>query len=181
MLLASLSIGAAVIHLAAAPGHFVELGDLGAGFLVAAVFQSAWAKGALADRSPRWAWLGIAGNVAIIVAWTWTRTIGLPLGPGGAGVPEAVRLPDGVSTGFEVLIVAGLAARLGGIETTVLRRLAMVRRSLVTATLMPTLGLILLTTTVATVQVAAGHDHGHSVGSPATETDASSTSESHHP
>ena len=179
-MLAALSLGAAVIHLAAAPGHFVELGDLGAGFLVAAAFQGAWAKGALANRSARWACLGIAGNVAIIVVWIWTRTVGLPLGS-EAGVPEVIGLPDGVSTGFEVLIVAGLAAHLGGIEASVLRRLASVRRSLVTATLVPTLGLILLTTTVATVQVAAGHDHGHSAGSPPGEADVSRTSESHHP
>ena len=179
MLLAALSFGAAVIHLAAAPGHFVELGDLGAGFVVAAVFQGAWAKRALADRSARWAWLGIAGNVAIIVAWIWTRTVGLPFGP-EAGLPELVGLPDGASTGFELFIVVGLVARLGGIEASILRRLATVPRSLMTATLAPALGLILLTTSVATVQIAAGHDHGHAAGSPA-GADASNASESHHP
>lgn len=180
MILAALSLGAAVIHLAAAPAHYIELGDLGAGFLLAAAFQGIWAHGALRNRSNRMAWLGIVGNFVIILAWFWTRTIGLPFGP-NAGVPEHVGLPDGAATVFEVLIVVGLAARVRGFEAKVLRRLATTRRSVLAVALAPTLGLILLTTTFATVEIAAGHEHGDSAESSTTRTDGPHASESHHP
>src|SRR6185436_3680741 len=80
-ILAGLSFGAAVIHLAAAPSHYVELGDIGAGFLVAAALQGAWARSILGGATPRTISAGVAINAAIVAAWAFTRTAGLPVGP----------------------------------------------------------------------------------------------------
>ena len=180
LILAALSLGAAVIHLTAAPGHYLELGGLGAGFLIAAAFQGLWARVALSNRSKSMAWLGIAGNLAIILAWAWTRTVGLPVGP-DAGTPELVGLPDGAATLFELLIVIGLAARIGGVEAEILRRLSTARRSLLIAALVPALGLILVTTTFATLEIAAGHEHRDSAESATSRPHVPQMSQSHHP
>ena len=81
-IVASLSLGAAAIHLVAAPPHYTELGDLGAGFLVAGVFQAAWARAALTANTLRTAWIGVIVNLGIVAAWVVSRTVGLPVGPG---------------------------------------------------------------------------------------------------
>ena len=109
IILAGLSLGAAAIHLSAAPSHYVELGDLGAGFLVAAGLQAAWARAILGGASRRSIVAGLAINAAIVAAWGLTRTIGLPVGP-DPFVAERIGLPDGASTAFELLLLAGLAA-----------------------------------------------------------------------
>jgi hypothetical protein len=157
-IVASLSFGAAAIHLVAAPPHYTELGDLGAGFLVAGVLQAAWARAALRATTRRTAWIGIVANLGIVAAWAVSRTVGLPIGP-EPWTPEAIGLPDGASTIFELLIVAGLAIRLLGIDRTAVARRPSVR-SLAAIAVIPTLGLVLLTTSLSAVAIAAGADQG---------------------
>ena len=155
-IVASLSFGAAAIHLIAAPPHYIELGDLGVGFLVAAAFQVAWGVRMLRSPTDRVVWIGIAGNLAIVATWVMSRTIGLPIGP-DAFTPEPVGLPDGASTAFELLIVAGLAVRLVDVD----RRLpGRVFRSVAAVAIVPIIGIMLLTTSLAAVAIAAGADHG---------------------
>jgi hypothetical protein len=158
-MLAALSMGAAVIHLAAAPSHYLELGDLGTGFVVAAAFQAGWA---VAARGPaltrRIAWLGLIGDSAIVIAWAWTRTLGLPVGH-GAGSPEPIGLPDAVATAFEVLIVGALLMRLTGAGQRLARRFPPAR-TLVPLTVIPVVGLCLVMTSLAAVAIASGQDHG---------------------
>jgi hypothetical protein len=165
-IVAGLSLGAAVIHLVAAPSHFIDLGDLGAGFLAAAVFQAVWARAALASPSERIAAIGILGNTAIVAAWAWARTIGLPVGV-DAGRPEPVGLPDAAATVFEVFIILALATGWLG------RRIAWApaasrtqRRAglVLSIAAVPILGLVAITTSLATLAVAAGADHGPVVG-----------------
>jgi hypothetical protein len=157
-IVASLSLGAAAIHLVAAPPHYTELGDLGAGFLVAGVFQAAWARAAIAATTRRTAWIGIVVNLGIVAAWIVSRSVGLPVGP-EPWTPEVVGLPDGASTIFELLIVAGLALRLLGIGRAPVARRAPIR-SIAAIAVIPALGLVLLTTSLATLAMAAGADHG---------------------
>lgn len=173
--LAGLSLGAAAIHLVAAPAHYREYGDLGAGFVVAAAFQAAWARAWLTRPTRRTAWLGLAGNAAIVVAWAWSRTAGLPF-PGQVGAPEPIGLPDGAATVFEVLVVGTLAAHLAVHPAATERRLArrvaagrvqLAARAVVMVGVVPVLGLILLTTSLAAVAIAAGLDHGLPVGAAA--------------
>jgi len=161
VVVAALSLGAAVIHLAAAPPHLAELGALGAGFLVATAFQAGWAGAWLRRPSRALAWLGIAGSLAISAAWAWTRTIGLPVGP-DAFTPEQIGAPDAATTTFQLLIAGLLVLRGSGLG----RRLAReVRgaRSLATIAVVPAIGVVFLATTLA-VTVLAADDHDHRAG-----------------
>jgi hypothetical protein len=161
-ILAGLSAGAAVIHLVAAPGHYQELGDIGAGFLVAAAFQGWWATRAWTAVSRRIAILGIVVNIAILAAWAWTRTIGLPIGE-FAGGPEPVGFPDAACGAFEIALVALLLCRWiaalpapGGVHA----QSQTLGRSLASIAVVPTLGLVLVVTSLATYAIANGLDHG---------------------
>jgi hypothetical protein len=157
-IVAVLSLGAGAIHLAAAPHHYSELGDLGAGFLVSGLFQVGWARAALRAPSARTVWIGIGGNVGIVAAWIVARSLGLPAGA-EPWMPEAIGLPDGAATAFEILVVAGLTLRLLGIDRSTVARWAPIR-SIAAVAVIPVLGLVLLTASLATVAIAAGADHG---------------------
>ena len=156
LMAAALAIAAALIHLAAAPTHIDELGVLGWGFVAAAILQASWALGYAISPTRDVAVWGIAGSLAIALAWLFSRTVGLPVGP-AAGAPEAIGLPDAVATLFEVLLVALLAARLTGAEprlTATLARAGSV--SLIAA--VPAVGLVVVATSLA-VTVALAHTH----------------------
>jgi hypothetical protein len=158
VILAGLSACAGFIHLAAAPGHYADLGDLAAGFLAAGVFQLAWAAKVAGSRrlpmSRRVRLLGLGGNAAIIAAWALARTVGIP-----PGHVDPIVLPDAAATAFEALIVVGivvaavrpLSERLGRA-----RPLAAV----VSIAVVPVLGLAIVVTSLATLAIAAGADHG---------------------
>jgi hypothetical protein len=158
LILAGLSGGAAIIHLAAAPGHYAEIGDLATGFVVAAAFQGLWVRWCLAGPSQRTIVVGIAGNLAIVAAWAWTRTVGLPIGD-LAGMPEPVGFPDGASVAFELALVAGLAGRWLGLHGRAAPSLP-AARMLASIAVVPALGLVLVLTSLATVAIASGLDHG---------------------
>jgi hypothetical protein len=157
-IVASLSLGAAIIHVASAPHHYAEFGDLGAGFIIAGVFQAAWARAALTALSTRAAWIGIIGNLVIVAAWIISRLVGLPVGT-QPWIPETIGLPDGAATIFEVLVVGALSVRLLGIDRGLVERFAPVR-SIAAIAVVPALGLVLLTASLAAVAIAAGADHG---------------------
>ena len=158
-ILAALSLGAAAIHLVAAPSHFVEIGDLAIGFMLAAGFQGAWARWCLTGPSERIVALGIAGNLAILAAWAWSRTIGLPLS--GGLTQEGVGLPDGAAVAFELVLVAGLIGLAAGRRVTGrMTALRPVARSVGAIAVVPVVGLVLILTSLATIAIAAGLDHG---------------------
>jgi len=163
LIMAGLSGGAAVIHLAAAPSHYAELGDLGAGFLVSAAFQAWWALRCLAGPSRRAIDLGIVVNLGIVAAWAWTRTAGLPMGE-FAGRAEPIGFPDGASVAFELLLVALLVARRLRVRLVLERRA--VGGSLAAVAVVPVLSLVVLLTSLATVAIAEGLDHGAPSGAP---------------
>ena len=161
LMLAGLSAGAAVIHLAAAPAHYEEIGDLASGFVAAAIFQAIWIRWCLAGPSRGTAWVGIVGNLAIVAAWAWTRTVGLPVGE-LAGTPEPVGYPDAASVAFELLLVAGLVGRLLNVDIAASRRAGL--RAAASIALVPVFGLVLVLTSLATVAIASGLEHGAPVG-----------------
>jgi len=157
LILAGLSGGAAVIHLAAAPNHYDELGDIAAGFLISAAFQALWVRWCLAGPSRATMAIGIAGNLAIVAAWAWTRTVGLPMGP-FAGSAEPIGFPDAASVAFELLLVGGLVARWLDLDLALARRGA--ARTIASIAVVPVLGLVIVLTSLATVAIAEGLDHG---------------------
>jgi hypothetical protein len=162
LMLAGLSAGAAVIHLVAAPTHYLELGDLGAGFLIAAALQGAWIRPCLAGPSRRTALAGIALNGALVVAWAWSRSVGLPVGP-FAGGPEPIGLPDGASVVFELILMTGLSPIALGPDLRASRRIV---RELAAIAIVPVVGLVFVVTSLATVAIATGLDHGSGGGQP---------------
>ncbi len=157
LMLAGLSGGAGMIHLAAAPGHFAEIGDLAGGFVAAALFQLLWIRWCLAGPSHGTVAIGIAGNLAIIGAWAWTRTVGLPFGELG-GVAEPVGFPDAASVLLEVALVGGLLVRALGLDRALARRGP--ARTLASIAVVPTIGLVLVLTSIASLAIATGMDHG---------------------
>jgi hypothetical protein len=165
IILAGVSACAGFIHLAAAPGHFADLGDIASGFVAAGAFQLAWGYAALGGRhrpmSRRLRAAGIVGNAAIIGTWLVARTAGVPIGH-----VDPIALPDAAATTFEVLVVIGLAAALipaplqrfaGGRAVATLAPLAIV----------PVLGLAIVVTSLAALVIAAGADHGPPADGPA--------------
>lgn len=109
--LALLSIGASSIHFAVAADHFEYHWTHGAFFLAVGVGQFSWAALVLAVPSRRWFKLGIAGNGLVISAWLASRTVGAPFGT-RPWEPEPLSVQDGLATGFEVILVFMLLARL---------------------------------------------------------------------
>jgi hypothetical protein len=150
-LVAVLSGAAAAIHLAAGPEHVEDLGDVGLGFYWAALFQAVFVVAWLVSSRPRWlAWVGIAGNGALIALWLLSRTVGLPVLPG----VEPVGTTDAICVAFEVglvvVLVSVLRARapsLGGDRSMRLGTTGIVAISSVAV----------LATAIAVVDVGAGH------------------------
>ena len=105
---APLSIGAAAIHFAVIPDHLQEWWAFGLFFAILGWFQVMWPIAYRNRPSPGLAWLAIAVNAATVVLWAWSRTAGLPLGP---GMPEAIGAADVVATTFEVALAVGLLLR----------------------------------------------------------------------
>ncbi len=168
--LAALSMGAAAIHFAAGPAHVEELGDLGLAFYWAAIFQAGLAVAFVRSRvGGPGTWLtriAVGGSLAVSGLWLLSRTIGLPLMPGG---PEPVGTADAIGTVLQLLTVALLAVRGPALDARVLAsRPGLPGRSLAVGALVATIGVIALSATIAVADASAGHDdragipgHGH--------------------
>jgi hypothetical protein len=102
---ALLSLVAASLHMLVCPEHFREALLYGGFFAVAAAAQLVWVGLAL-WRPSRWLLAaGLVGNLAVVLLWAVTRTVGIPLGP-EAGAVEAIGALDVIATVGEVGIVA---------------------------------------------------------------------------
>jgi hypothetical protein len=163
LLAAGLSAGAAAIHMAAAPAHVEELGDLGLAFYWAALFQAGYAF-VLAVRplSSRTAWIGIGANLAFVGAWAFTRTVGLPMVGEG---PEAIGVADATTVGLQLALIALLVVRLAALDIRLLRgRSGGMIRSLATTSLVAVLSVVVLSSTIAVKDAFAGHHDGADPG-----------------
>ncbi len=93
LIAAALSLYAALMHLLAAPDHLEEWWGYGAFMLAAAFAQGTFAPMLLGASGKTYfrpvVLAGIAGNAAIVALYVYTRTVGIPLGP-GAGKVEPV-------------------------------------------------------------------------------------------
>jgi manganese oxidase len=103
----ALTIGAAMIHVWAMPEHFEEWWFYGVLFLLVALLQGFYGVAL-------WLWggstvfiLGMGGNLAVVVFYLVTRTMGVPFGP-HAGEVEAVGGLDLAATMFEVALIVTL-------------------------------------------------------------------------
>jgi hypothetical protein len=95
------STAAAGVHAAMAPSHLEHQLSSGVFFLVSAAFQACWAGSLVLGASRRGAAIGAAANLAFVVLWALTRTVGLP-----GGRPEPVGPWDLACVAWELVVVA---------------------------------------------------------------------------
>ncbi len=134
------------------------MGDLALGFYWAALFQIAFAVALLGRPTSRQlARVGVGINLALIGAWAWSRTIGLPTIASG---PEGIGIADATAVVFEVLLVSLLAASVavrhsGHLDRRPAARLA----AIATPVLVAGIALVAFTTSIAVTDGLAGHGH----------------------
>lgn len=102
----ALSWLSAFIHVQAAVDHFDESWPYAVAFLVVAALQLVWGVMAYRSQGRRLLVAGALGGLAVALAWGFSRTIGLPVGP-DRGAPETAGLLDVAATANE-LVIAGL-------------------------------------------------------------------------
>ncbi len=109
-IVAWLSIAAGTIHAIATLDHFSHWWLYGIFFLTLTYGQVLWGvallRNPVSDRALR---IGALANIAIVVAWLYTRTIGVPIGP-EAGAPEPIGTMDGAAVLVQLVAVAYVAA-----------------------------------------------------------------------
>jgi hypothetical protein len=109
-IVAWLSLAAGAIHAIAMIDHFSHYWLYGVFFLVLTYGQVLWGIALL--RRPvgeRALATGAIANVAIVVVWLVSRTVGVPIGP-DAGRPEAVGSIDVAATLDQLVLAAYVAA-----------------------------------------------------------------------
>lgn len=157
VMLASASMGAGIIHLALGPSHLAEIGALGLGFFVVGAAQLVWAALAISRPGRLLIWLGVGGNLAVLVAWAFTRIVGLPVGP-AAWMPEGIGWADSVTGLFESAIIAVLAVDLLG-RPLGAPRLRAAMTTVMSIGSVPVVGAVVVLTTLALSFPEAGHQH----------------------
>jgi MFS family permease len=163
LILIAASLGAAIIHFAFGPEHLEELGALGLGFYISGALQVGWALLALvASRISTRSWLtravvptGIVLNVAILVAWAVSRTVGLPAGE-QPWTPEPIGIADGICGLLEAGIVVGLLAYRSRWQHPVVPRPG--RRTSTSLLGLAAMVAVIAVATVTAVNAHEGHD-----------------------
>jgi hypothetical protein len=112
LLSAALSLVAGWIHFAFVSSHWEFWWAYGAFFLGCGLFQSLLAPALLRWPGSWTALVGIAGNVAIIGMYLYSRLYAIPMGP-HKGVLERVQATDLICTAAEVVLVGVLLAIVG--------------------------------------------------------------------
>jgi len=109
---AGLSVVAGLLHLLVIPEHFEEWLGYGLFFLIVALAQLVYAVLLLRRPASRALLVaGIVGNALIVGFWTFTRTVGVPLGP-AAGEVEAIGVVDTASKLAELALIGCLVLLL---------------------------------------------------------------------
>lgn len=102
VLLAVAWCASAGIHLAVTPEHFAEGTALGVFFLALSLAQLSYAALLARRPSPSLLLSGVAGNVAVVTLWAYSRLVAVPF---GLGDREPVGLLDAAATALEVAAV----------------------------------------------------------------------------
>jgi FtsP/CotA-like multicopper oxidase with cupredoxin domain len=147
---ALLTVGAGLIHLAAAPEHLREYVPFGLFFLAVGAAQILLAVELALRPTRRLALVLMAGTFLMVILWLVSRTIGLPIGP-TPGQPEDIGLTDVICQVMEIIssvLFLGLVAWPA--------RRAVRRLRLVAIGMLPSALLSVLLTTVAVAAALNG-------------------------
>ncbi len=156
-LLAALSLGAGVIHLAVSGDHYDLSWMHGTFFAVVGWLQISWAVAVILRPNRRLLTAGVLLNAGVIAVWVMSRVWGVPIGP-EAWTPESIALADVLSSGCELGIVV--------LSLAVLVRPAVAQRELRPAFAVPVVGAAGLAVAVVaslslTPAFASSHPHGN--------------------
>ena len=113
ILVAGVSWAAAFVHGAVTSAHFAEYWLFGVFFVLVAVLQFGWGAWIYRNPGADRLWVGAIGNLLVVLVWTLSRTVGVPLGP-EAWHPEAIGFVDMMATLDEVGIAIMALGLLGG-------------------------------------------------------------------
>src|SRR3712207_6620907 len=100
----ALSLSAAIAHFGVAAPHYREWWAHGLFFVVVGAVQALFAVLVTWWPAPWLALCGIAGNLAIIAMYVYSRTNGSPIGP-HEGVPEEPGVYDMTTAAGELLLI----------------------------------------------------------------------------
>jgi hypothetical protein len=156
---AALSLGAAAIHFAVVGEHFLEYALFGILFAALAWFQAGWALWFAVRPGPRAAFIAVVVNVGVLLVWSCSRTIGLPVGP-EPWSREPVGALDLAASALEVALVALLVWRLRQADRLPTRR---PRPASVLAATTAIAVVAIVTTSVLAASGGSAHpvDHSH--------------------
>jgi hypothetical protein len=152
------SLGAGLVHLAVVQEHLDEWWLFGVFFAAVGAAQIGWAVAALArDRAP-FPHVVLYGNLAVVLLWAVTRTVGLPVGP-EPWQAEAAGRPDVLCALLEVGVAVALlaAARWSARPAPVARPVGRV----VALLFVGALAVSAVTTPALAATPAGGHAHHH--------------------
>jgi hypothetical protein len=108
----ALSLSAAIAHFGVAAPHYREWWAHGLFFVVVGALQALFAVLILWWPRPWLALSGIAGNLAILSMYVYSRTNGSPIGP-HEGVPEEPGVYDMTTAAGELVLIIVLLLMLG--------------------------------------------------------------------
>lgn len=150
---ASLSLAAAIIHLAVAPQHAAEYPPFGVTFVVVAVAQAAAAAAIMAFGAGRVRMPAIALTIGILLIWGCSRVAGLPIGP-EPWTPEHLGTTDGIAAVLEsaeiLVLLVPIRRLLTGVQW-------MPTANAMSVAVVPVIGTVGLATMVAIAALHAGH------------------------
>ncbi len=109
---AFLSVGAGYVHLAYTQSHWEDWWAYGAFFLATGIGQLLYAPLVMKWPSRAMIAAGIAGNLAIVGMYVYSRTEGIPIGP-HARVVEKAGAVDLATTAAEIALVVMLLLMVG--------------------------------------------------------------------
>src|SRR4051794_2635732 len=109
---AGLSLSSAIAHFGVAKPHWEEWWAHGGFFLVCGAAQAVFAAVILLWPRASLLLAGIAGNLAVVSLYVYSRTNGPPIGP-HEGVPEPAGYYDMTTAAGELVLVALLVHLLG--------------------------------------------------------------------
>ena len=109
---ASLSLGAGLVHLEVTNHHWFLWWGYGMFFLMCGIAQVLYAAAVVRWPTAPVLWIAIAGNLGIVGMYLYTRTNGIPWGPGSGHIGR-VGTGDFITTVGEFVLAGMLIATLG--------------------------------------------------------------------